>query len=62
MHLVEVGEVLYARLNVKPARQGMRPDRESLEDVCTAAAIRELVTARVVSPHRVHGDTTSWRE
>ena len=38
---------------------GRAPDRESLEDVCTAAAIRELVMARVVSPDRVHGDTNS---
>jgi len=42
------------------ARQtGHTPDRESLEDICTAAAIRELVMARVVSLVRVHGDTHS---
>jgi hypothetical protein len=42
------------------ARQtGHTPDRESLEDVCTAAAIRKLVMARVVSPDGVHGDTNS---
>lgn len=38
MHVSEMLEQLHARMQVKLARQGMPPDRETLEDVCMAVA------------------------
>jgi len=38
MHVSEIVEQMHARLQVKLARQGMPPDRETLEDVCMAIA------------------------
>jgi hypothetical protein len=38
MHVSEMLEQIHARMQVKLARQGMPPDRETLEDVCMAVA------------------------
>jgi hypothetical protein len=38
MHVSEMLEQIHARMQVKLARQGMPPDRETLEDVCMAIA------------------------
>jgi hypothetical protein len=38
MHVSEILEQIHARMQVKLARQGMSPDRETLEDVCMAIA------------------------
>jgi len=38
MQLLEMLEQMHARMQVKLARQGMPPDRETLEDVCMAIA------------------------
>jgi hypothetical protein len=38
MQLLEMLEQMHARMQVKLARQGMPPDRETLEDVCMAVA------------------------
>jgi hypothetical protein len=38
MHVLEMLEQIHARMQVKLARQGMSPDRETLEDVCMAIA------------------------
>jgi hypothetical protein len=38
MHVSEMLEQIHARMQVKLARQGMSPDRETLEDVCMAVA------------------------
>jgi len=38
MQLLEMLEQMHARMQVKLARQGMPPDRATLEDVCMAVA------------------------
>lgn len=38
MHVSEILEQIHARMQVKLARQGMPPDRETLKDVCMAVA------------------------
>jgi hypothetical protein len=38
MHVSEMLEQMHACMQVKLARQGMPPDRETLEDVCMAIA------------------------
>jgi hypothetical protein len=38
MHVSEILEQIHARMQVKLARQGMSPDRETLENVCMTIA------------------------